>query len=947
MRRRLLFVYTLLAGLLLLVVRAEAQNLTVTGRVTAANGSAQPGVTVLEKGTANGTSTDGDGRYSISVPGAATLVFSAIGSAAQQIAVNGRTSIDVRLQDAATDLNEVVVTGSRATEGRSNILTTAPVDVISAREIKVFAQTDVSQILTYVAPSFQSSRQAISDGTDHVDPASLRGLGPDQVLVLVNGKRRHSSALVNINGTVGRGSVGTDLNTIPNASIKRIEVLRDGAAAQYGSDAIAGVINIQLKDDTTGVQASSTVGQTYEGDGRLYQADANVGIGLNGRGYLDLSGQFSNRSYTNRTGADTAPLIYLGGNGGNYPGSADTEQKRRELKAQDDALVAQNGYDRRNLRLGQSDARNYGGFLNFGYTLVPALGLEAYITAGATHRTGKAAGFYRLPNQITQTDATIYPNGFLPFINTLIDDQSIISGLRTRVAGFDVDLSNTFGRNELRFDISNTLNASLPIGLSPTNFYAGSIAFRQNTSNLNFTRHFTDVAALSTLNVAFGLEYRDDNYQIKAGERGSYANYGRLIAPGTPAAAGAQVFPGYQPSDAVNRSRTNTAGYIDLESDITEKLLVSLAGRAERYSDFGNNVSGKLAARYSILPDVAVRGALSNGFRAPSLQQRYFTNTSTQFVQGAPNQVLTVNNDNPIVRNSFTPGGTGQQGFGIPALKQEKSVNYSLGVTARVLRTASVTVDAYQIDIKDRIVLSSQFSRANATVAAILGTLPVSQVQFFANAIDTRTRGIDVVANNRMELGPGRLSLTIAANFNKTEVRKVNSSSTIDADQTGLQNTLFDRQQRGRIESAQPRSKINLTAGYSFGIFSVEARTVHFGSVEYRDARLDNPGANNGFLFSSIDQTFAAKWITDLTLSVQLNKEIGLTVGANNIFDVYPDKYRVNELNNEQNFAVGALSYNSSRDNTNRGRTIYNPNQFGYNGGFYFARLLINLPTTK
>ncbi|MCB2407337.1 TonB-dependent receptor [Hymenobacter lucidus] len=950
MNRPLLFMGTLLLLLLALAGHGQAQNLTVTGRVTGAGGSGQPGVTVLEKGTSNGTSTDSDGRYSISVPGTATLVFSAVGSAAQQIAVGGRTSLDVRLLDATTDLSEVVVTGSRATEGRSNILTTAPVDVISAREIKIFAQTDVSQILTYVAPSFQSSRQAISDGTDHVDPASLRGLGPDQVLVLVNGKRRHSSALVNINGTVGRGSVGTDLNTIPNASIKRIEVLRDGAAAQYGSDAIAGVINIQLKDDTTGVQASSTVGETYEGDGRLYQADANVGVGLNGRGYLDVSGQFSNRAYTNRTGTDTAPLIYLGGNGGNYPGSADTEQKRRELKAQDDALVRQNGYDRKNLRLGQSEARNYGGFLNLGYTLLPAIGLEAYVTAGATHRTGKAAGFYRLPNQITQTDATLYPNGFLPFINTLIDDQSIISGLRGRVGGFDIDLSNTFGRNALRFDISNTLNASLPIGLSPTNFYAGTIAFRQNTSNLNVARRFTDVAALSTLNVAFGLEYRDDNYRIEAGERGSYANYGRVIAPGPPptfAAAGAQVFPGYQPSDALNRSRTNTAGYIDLESDITEKLLVSVAGRAERYSDFGNNVSGKVAARYSVLPDVAVRGAISNGFRAPSLQQRYFTNTSTQFVQGAPNQVLTVNNDNPIVRNSFTPGGTGQQGFGIPALKQEKSTNYSLGVTARVLRTATLTVDAYQIDIRDRIVLSSQFSRANATVATILGTLPVSQVQFFANAIDTRTRGIDVVANNRMELGPGRLTLTVAANFNKTEVQKVNSSPTIDADQTGLQNTLFDRQQRGRIENAQPRSKVNLTAGYALGMFSAEARTVYFGSVEYKDARLDNPAANNGFLFSSIDQKFAGKWVTDLTVSVQLNKEIGLTVGANNIFDVYPDKFRVYELNSEQNFAVGALAYNSSRDNTNRGRTIYNPNQFGYNGGFYFARLLLNLPTTK
>ncbi len=927
------------------VSQAQGQNITVSGRVLSGTGAAQPGVTVLEKGTANGTSTDADGRFRLTVAPTATLVVSAIGATTQQIPVNGRTNFDVRLTDNETALTEVVVTGSRATEGRSNILTTAPVDVISAREIKVFAQTDVSQILSYIAPSFQSSRQAISDGTDHVDPASLRGLGPDQVLVLVNGKRRHSSALVNINGTVGRGSVGTDLNTIPNASIKRIEVLRDGAAAQYGSDAIAGVINIQLKDDTTGVQASSTVGQHYEGDGTLYQADANVGVGLNGRGFLDLSGQFSNRGYTNRSGIDTAPLIYLGSNGG-YPSSANTEQKRRDLKAQDDVLVAQNGYDRKNLRLGQSEARSYGGFLNMGYKLLPAIGLEAYVTAGASRRTGKAAGFYRLPNQATQSDLTLYPNGFLPFINTTIIDQSVIAGLRGQVLGFAADLSNTYGRNAIDFDISNTLNASLPTGLSPSRFYAGTIAFRQNTTNLNFSRRFTDVGPLSNLNVAFGGEYRDDNYQIRAGDPGSYANYGRLVAPGSPAAAGAQVFPGYQPTDALNRSRNNRAAYLDLESDVTEKLLVGLAGRAERYSDFGNNVSGKVAARYSILPDVAVRGAISNGFRAPSLQQRYFTNTSTQFIQGAANQVLTVSNDNPIVRNSFTPGGSGQQGFGVSSLKQERSTNYSLGVTARILKTATLTVDAYQIDIRDRIVLSSQFSRSNATVNAILGSLPVSQVQFFANAIDTRTRGIDIVANNRSSLGPGRLTLTVAANFNNTTVEKINSSSTIDADQTGLQNTLFDRQQRGRIENGQPRSKINLTAGYNLGIFGIEARTVRFGQVQYQDARLGSPAGNPNFLYSSIDQTFAAKWVTDLTLSAQFTKQVGLTIGASNLFDVYPDKYRIDPRNSATNFSVDPLlNYTSGLDNTNRGRTIYNPNQFGYNGGFYFARLIVGLPT--
>ena len=928
---------------------ANAQKISVSGRVLGNSGEAIPGATVLEKGTTNGLATNSNGNFALEVNPDATLTFSAIGFQTQSVPVDGRTTFDVTLQVSAQDLNEVVVTGSRATEGRSNILTTAPVDVISAREIKAFAQTDVSQVLTFAAPSFQSSRQAISDGTDHVDPASLRGLGPDQVLVLVNGKRRHNSALVNINGTVGRGSVGTDLNVIPLASIKRIEVLREGAAAQYGSDAIAGVINIQLKNDSTGVTASATGGQTYEGDGRVFQGDANVGIGLGGRGFIDVSGQFLNRGYTNRTFEDTAPLMYLGNNGGNYPGgtAADTEEERRELRRLDDIEIAKNGFSRKNMRVGNSESRNIGGFVNAEYRL--GGGLEAYVSGGVTHRTGKAAGFYRLPNQAAQSDLTIFPNGFLPFINTTIDDQSAITGLRATIAGFAADLSNTFGRNELRFDISNTVNASLPQGpgiRNQTEFYAGALSFIQNTTNLGLSRKFTDIGPLATLNVAFGGEYRFDRFQTEAGEPNSYINGGRRIgvtptSPGAPTASGSQVFPGYQTSDEVDKSRTNVAGYVDLESDVTEKLLLRLAGRAENYSDFGSNVSGQAAGRFSILDGLAIRGSIGNGFRAPSLQQRYFTNTSTQFISGLANQVLTVNNDDPIVRNKFS--STGQKGFGVEALKQEKSVNYSLGITARVANTLTMTVDAYQINIDDRIVLSSQFAKTNApgtppvtVIDQILDGRDVSRVQFFANAINTRTRGIDVVVNERLTFGESRLGLIVAANFTETKVLNLNTSSSTINESPSLQNTLFDRQQETRIETAQPRSKINLGANYSFGIFGIEARTVRFGEVQFRD-----PDPTRATL---VDQTFAAKWITDLSLNVQIIKQVGITLGANNIFDVYPDKFRLHPRNNPNNFSVDpATSFSSGLDNTNRNRFVYNANQFGFNGGYYFARLNFTL----
>ncbi|MET4074835.1 TonB-dependent receptor [Hymenobacter sp. UYCo722] len=935
MKHSLLLLLFLLCGLM-----AQAQKTTVTGRVMGGQGEALPGSTVLERGTTNGTSTGTNGEFSLSVNPGATITVQAIGYATQQIPLNGRTTLDVRLAAAAQDLNEVVVTGSRATEGRSNILTTAPVDVISAREIKAFAQTDVAQVLAYAAPSFQSTRQTISDGTDHIDPASLRGLGPDQVLVLVNGKRFHNSALVNINGTVGRGSVGTDLNVIPTASLKRIEVLRDGAAALYGSDAIAGVINLQLKNDTTGVTASSFVGQTTKSDGGVFQVDTNIGIGLGGKGYLDLSGQYQNHSYFNRGLPDTAPLIYLGGNSGQYPSSANTEQLRRDLKTQDDKLVADNGYDRSNLRVGSADTRNVGGFLNAGYRL--GGGLEAYVMAGYTHRTGKSAGFARLPNQPTQSDLTIFPNGFLPFINTTINDVSTIAGLRKTIGGFGFDLSNTYGSNQVRYDITNSVNASLPQGpgiRNQTEFYAGTLKFTQNTSNLTLTRKFVDLGPLATLNVAVGGEFRVDNFQIAAGEPNSYINGGRKIGT-APTASGSQVFPGYQPTDEVNKSRNNLAGFLDLESDLTEKLLVHAAGRVERYSDFGSSASGQLAARFSIIDGLALRGSLGNGFRAPSLQQRYFTNVSTQFVSGVPNQILTVNNENSIVRNSYTVGGTGQQGFGVAPLKQENSRNYSLGLTARVAQVVTLTVDAYQIDIDDRIVLSSAFTRTNTIVNTILGTQPVSRVQFFANAVNTRTQGIDIVANSRLTLGDkSRLGLTAAANFNETTVRSFNSTSTtINNDATvgtsNLQNTLFDRQQRARLENGNPRSKILLSANYTYGIFGLEARTVRFGEVQTKDA---DPAR------SFLDQTYAAKWITDLTLSAQIIKQVGVAVGINNLFDVYPDRINQNPRNDPNNFSVDpAQSYNSSLDNTNRGRFVYNASQFGFQGAFYFGRVNVS-----
>ncbi|RYY19599.1 MAG: TonB-dependent receptor, partial [Sphingobacteriaceae bacterium] len=393
------------------------------------------------------------------------------------------------LKIAGSALNEVVVTGSRSTIPRTNIETPAPVDVISTKELRSFPQADVSQILNYVAPSFTSNRQTVSDGTDHIDPASLRGLGPDQVLVLVNGKRRHTSALVNINGTFGRGSVGTDLNAIPVAAIDHIEVLREGAAAQYGSDAIAGVINIVLKKITPlnvalsyGQDATNTLGRNYY-DGKTYQVEASKGWNLNGKGFVNVGAQYIDRGATNRSGADTRPLLYSGlPVKGAAESETDFQTRYAGLKATDDARAQTNGLNRVNMIVGNSRMRNGGFFANGQYKI--ANWADVYADANYNHKEGKAAGFYRLPSQTTQVDATIYPNGFLPFINTSINDISFIGGIKGKIGSWNYDLSNTYGQNNISFDISNTNNASYPLGTSPTSFEAGKLVFNQNTINL-------------------------------------------------------------------------------------------------------------------------------------------------------------------------------------------------------------------------------------------------------------------------------------------------------------------------------------------------------------------------------------------------------------------------------------------------------------------------------
>jgi iron complex outermembrane recepter protein len=999
----------LLFVLMLAVQSVFAQTTTVKGTVKDANGSPLAGASITVDGQKGGTISDANGNFSLRVqPGSLTLLVSYVGQETQRIPITvnaGETATQDVTLSGITDLSGVVVVGSRSRVPRSKLTTPVPVDVISTREIKGFAQADLGQTLTYVAPSFQSARQTISDGTDHIDPAGLRGLGPDQTLVLLNGKRRHNTALVNINGTVGRGSVGTDLNAIPLAAIERIEVLRDGAAAQYGSDAIAGVINIVLKKNFNGLTISGMAGQNftnmpYNGgvqirDGLQRQVDFSWGMTGKHNSYLTLSGQWLKRDATNRSGNDNIPLVYLGNGGAfpNTPAGVNQVDYRRWLIDQDNAIAASRGYDRHNIVAGNSASENGGGFLNAGTNLTDKW--EVYTTVGISNRTGSASGFSRNPNSVTQQPVLAngqryYYDGFLPQIHSLINDYSGILGTRLSFGKWDADLSYTRGANGFNFYVENTGNASLPpTDEVQTKFKAGGTRFVQGTTNLDVSRSFKGNRGESTT-LSVGAEHRREIYRIIAGELTSYQNGGRTATvepippyPGTntynnvaggPAIPGAQVFPGFQPADQVRAHRDVFAGYIDAE--YTQRSTSGgIALRYEKYNEEGeasyDNLSLKLAARASVTKQISVRGSVNTGFRAPSLHQRYFQNTSTQFVGGLPSQALTANNKNPIVRNAF----------GIDQLLPEKSKSVTLGVVGQLANNITFTVDAYFIRIDDRIVLSTQFNRSNTRVNKILtdyGADPsITALQFWTNAVNTETKGIDVVVTDRFRMGNGNASLSVAANFNKNSVvGALQTNSVIDLPENNPSRTdktqnpandlsvlLFDRQQRSRIEVAQPKSKINLTFTYDLSKWNFLARAVRFGKVQNIHnvdpfARSEATGAYFNDVGLETDQTFDVRWTTDIVVTWKIKPGLAVSVGGNNIFDVYPERIFIDPRNdpaavyaNPTQGATGADKsiggYSAARDASNRGRFLFNANQFGFNGRFLFARLAVDVSEIK
>ena len=871
-------------GMLLFPAVLLAQGGAVTGKVTdQQTGEPLASARVFVVGGLTVAVTRGDGTYRLSVAaGTHELRVSAIGyttgRATVQVTAGGSATHDFALDRAAVALEEIAVTGSRRTE-RSAVDQPVPVDILTQEEIRQTGRTETAAIIQQLAPSFNFPRASIGDGTDHTRPATLRGLGADQVLVLVNGKRRHTSALINVNGTIGRGQGMVDLNAIPSSAIDRIEILRDGAAAQYGSDAIAGVINIILKANAAD-ELSLELGQTAKGDGNLLNLNGTRSMAWGGNGFIQLAAEFRDREYTNRSLRDPRVQYFAG-----------------DPKNSDPRFINQINH-----RQGDADTRDLGAFVNLGKQIGSAT--ELYGFAGWGRRTGNAAGFWRRPLD-DRTVRAIYPDGFLPFIYSTIYDGSAVAGLKGDMRGWNWDLSAGYGRNSFRFDIKNTANVSLG-AQSPTEFYAGTLVFGQFTGNLDVVKGF-NVGFASPLNVAVGAEFRADNYQIKDGEPDSYRDGGVPIQGGPNnggiAPIGSQVFPGFRPADAVNKSRNNVAGYIDLESNVTSMLVLGAAARAEHYSDFGSTTTYKVSGRLEPTDGLAFRAAFSTGFRAPSLGQSWFSSTATNFVAGVPTDNRTFPVSDPVAI-----------ALGATPLKSEKSRNTSAGIAFYPLRGFSITADYYKIVIRDRIVLSGTFNQpAVVQFLQQQGFTGVGGARFFTNAIDTRTSGIDFVAGYGFPIGASA-NLRMTAGFNKSKnvVTKVQPTPGVLA---GFQETLFDRVERNRVEKGQPSTNLNFGAIVTRREWTFNARTQRFGKVVSFGTPADG----------SLDQTFNGKWITDLSASYTYNRRLTLMLGADNVFDVYPDENSVGSATVGGNANFGIFPYNAI-------------SPFGFNGRFAYIR---------
>ncbi len=833
-------------------------------------------------------------------------------------------------QADAAEVSEVIVTGTRFS-GRTETDSPVPVDSITREELQQSGRVDLLQMLRVQVPSFNTPRPLGSGVGDYLQPPSLRGLGPGEVLVLVDGKRRHTASDLNASNGIGRGDVAVDFNAIPAMALARTEVLRDGAAAQYGSDAISGVINLIL-DRSIGTRAQATHLQTSEGDGETYEVSASSGVAVGDGGVFRLTAAFRDAQGTDRSRPDTRQQ-YFGSNGtrapsGNFGSGVGLTPSNGTLDPREASI------DRGVFRFGDQPSSIAQVFYNF---IAPRRGdVEVYSFGGYSRLDGDIEYFFRRAGQ-DETLRAFYPDGYRPRLDTRIDNYSAALGARgDDLAGFSWDLSTVYGVNTQDLFYENSVNVSLGTA-SPTRFYRLGSDFRQSTTNLDLTRDF-QLGAATPLRFAAGLEYRRENYELVSGDIDGFRNGGVPILDGPNAGRtppiGAQPGPAAGPDDRADLDRNSWAIYGEVEQELFDRLLLSGAVRHEDYSDFGDTTNYRFAGRLNLGGGFAVRGSYNTGFRAPALAQSGYNASNTLILNGQQAVVRVAAVDSPVARLA-----------GARDLEPERSRNVSAGVTYGA-GGLTVTLDAYRIEVEDRIAISSTFQDTRLTAfLAVNGQSGFSALSFITNAVDTTTEGVDLVVNYRRRFADESLFTgTLAGTSSRTEFDRIAGTPAPIA-ALGITTPLFDLTQQLRFSDSLPRNKVTLDLNYARGPFALSVTNTRYGEVSTvqllnrtpsqvaaltpgYDVRLVPVGATAN---ADIVQRFGPEILTDLEVSWQATPRVRFSLGAQNLFDVYP----------EENIASTAATVAAGANGAdNAGTQPYNAiSPFGFNGRTVFARL--------
>lgn len=779
------------------------------------------------------------------------------------------------------------ILGLDEAESKRSILSELkPGIVITFDQIDHMGYTETSRVIQYILPSFNSSVSTVSDGSDLVRPATLRGMQPDQVLVLINGKRRHNSALLHVNGSVGRGTSGVDLNAIPVNAIDRIEILQDSASSRYGSDAVAGVINIILKSDSDTTRVRLFEGQTFQSDGKTLVGSVFHGLSIGDKGYFNLAAQYRTRGLMNRAGEDSRQIFnYLEQVYGMPALRSGTLDPREQT------------YDRLNHRYGEPKSQDHYFFVN---SEIPLSDREQFYLFGGFSNTQKETGmFNRLPSQ-SRTNILLFPEGHMPLMTGGILDVSLALGYRRQFSNWQLEAGLSGGLNRFALDMANSANSSLGVA-SPTEAELGALQYAQSAFTLDLDGS-TDVGLASPLDIGLGLEVRLENYQIDQGEIASWVDGGVPDQFGGISPAGMQGFPGFRPTNEVSETRSVLAFYGNLGIKPIEELQLSLSSRFDQYKDLGGNLSGKAALGFTPVDGITLRGSVSTGFRAPSLQQMYFNSSSTQFVDVAGSLV-------PLTVGTFNSASGVSTALGFPELKAEKFLALTAGLVLKPKKDLAIQATLFKVDVQDRIIISGRFQASDPFLAPLLAPFGANTAQVLTNAVDTNTFGVDLSFSWTIPFGENHhLSLIALGNWNKTEII---GDAIVPSPLEGYQDTVLNRIDRIYIENGQPRQHYMLRGSYVNGRFFGELRFNYFGSVS----------ATESMTNSDREQLFGGKWISDLELSYEILKGIRVAAGASNLFDVYPDE---NLTNNSFN---GIFPY--PRRNA----------PFGFMGGAYYARL--------